>query len=157
VARSGTVRQGDDFALAVVKLAESRPQGWVGNTVGAGSVEAADFDQLGRGHVCLRLQELVHLVYDVLLKREARIVFRKWETEALSVIERAARQRIESAIPHHGRVERGVDDQGRSPLVARSAAVRSDQIVVLNADGHGLRVAEAIRGRVASAAGVVMM
>src|SRR5205823_3137759 len=58
-------------------------------------------------------------------------------------------------IPHKVRIERGVDGHGRTPLIARPAAIRADHAIVINADGNRLSVTKSTRGRVAAGAGVV--
>jgi hypothetical protein len=63
----------------------------------------------------------------------------------------------EAPIPHHRGVQRRIDHERRSSLISRASAIRSDEVIVLNANGHGLGVAESVCWRMAPAARVVMM
>jgi len=55
-----------------------------------------------------------------------------------------AGERGEAGVPHQGWIEGSVDGQRRLTLIARSRTVRADNQVVVNTDGNGLCVAEAI-------------
>ena len=76
--------------------------------------------------------------------RRQREAFWRRELEALPVVEGIAGERSEAGVPHQGWIEGCVDGQRRPPLIAGSRTVRADYQVVVNADGNGLRVAEAI-------------
>src|SRR5262249_14959706 len=83
VARASAVRQRYDFSFAIIELAKSRAQGWIGNAVRARAIETRYLNQLRRGHVCLRLQELMNPVLHILSEGEASVVLWKRKTEAL--------------------------------------------------------------------------
>src|SRR5690606_5260315 len=117
--------------------------------VGAGKVEARGFDALRRGDERLGGEQVRQV-------RE-RGPFGGGKDEALAIVERTPRRRVEARIPHEGRVEGGVDDHGRPALVARPGAPWTDDAVVVDADRDGLRVAEAIARRVTPTARVVVV
>src|SRR5579864_8277676 len=100
---------------------------------------------------------MTDVVRNIVGQREADVPCGRWKTEAKRIVERIPGQGIEPPVPHQGGIEGGVHGERCSPLVSGPAAVGAYDIVVLNADGHRLRVAESIRGRVASAARVVAM
>src|SRR5262249_51922845 len=53
--------------------------------------------------------------------------------------------------------EGGVGNSWRAPLIARPSTVGSDDAVVVNADGDGLGVAEAVRRRVTAGAIIIVI
>ena len=74
-----------------------------------------------------------------------------------AVIKWIVRERGEARVPHQVWIEGGVDDHRCAPLIARAAASGADDTVVVDADGNGLGVAEAVGGRVAPGAGIVIV
>src|SRR5947208_1400663 len=62
-----------------------------------------------------------------------------------AVIERVIRKRRKPRIPHQIGIEGGVDGHRRAALITRSAAIRADDAIVVDADGDGLSVAESTR------------
>ena len=82
---------------------------------------------------------------------------RRWKLEAGAVVEGVARQRQKARVPHQPGIERAVDDHRRAAHVARAGTIGADHAVVLDADGDGLGVTEAVGRRVAAAAGVVVV
>jgi hypothetical protein len=88
---------------------------------------------------------------------EPRRALGEREPEPLRVIERIAGNGRETAVPHQVRIERRVGREGRSALVARSRAMGTDNVVVLNSDRNGLCVAEGAARRMAAAARVVIV
>src|SRR5256885_9991779 len=83
--------------------------------------------------------------------------FRGREDETGAIVEWVSGQRVEARVPHQCRIESGIDRHWRAALVARSLATRSHEEVVVDADRDRLRIAEAIRWRVAAAACVVVV
>jgi len=135
-------------ALAVIELIE------IGTEAPRGAREPGNLDELGRRHVRLRDRQMGH---DRIVGREPRRPFRQWKLESERVIERVAGGHGEPPVPHHVRIERRVGSERRAPLVTRALAVRADDIVVLDADGNRLRVAERATRRMAAAAGIVVV
>jgi hypothetical protein len=67
-----------------------------------------------------------------------------------------AGERGEAGVPHQAWIEGCVDGQRHPTLIARSRTVRADNQVVVNTDGNGLCVAEAI-GRSAACTGIIVV
>ena len=75
--------KGRDKALtqAIVELTERRPEHAVRYAVRARASEAAHLNQLGRRHVCLRLQQVRNAVDHVVCMREVFVRLRKRKTK----------------------------------------------------------------------------
>ena len=81
----------------------------------------------------------------------------RWELEAGAVVERVAGERGEARVPHQRGIQGRIGGKRRPTLIARARPMGADDAVVVDADGHGLRVAKAVRRRVTTAAGVVVV
>ena len=114
-----------------------------------GEVEAGGLDPLRGRNERLRREQVRQV-------REAGS-FRGREDETGAIAEWVSGQRVEARVPHQCRIESGIDRHRRAALVARSLATRSHEEVVVDADRDRLRIAEAIRWRVAAAACVVVV
>ena len=79
---SRRVRQRHRLAGAIVELAEVGAECRVRHAVRTDAVEAADFDQLRRRHVRLRLQQMRHAMLGVVGVRETEVRFGKRKAEA---------------------------------------------------------------------------
>ncbi len=123
-----------------------------GPSVGHVPVKPRHFDQLRGGNVRLSLKEMLH---DRIVRGKRHVAFRRRKQKAARVVERIAGRRAESAVPHQLAQEHGVDDQRRAALIARSGAVRTHLVVVLNPNRDGLRVAKPVRRGMATGARVV--
>jgi hypothetical protein len=81
----------------------------------------------------------------------------RWKLEAGAVVERVAGERGEARVPHQRGIQRRIDGKWRPALVARACPMGADDAVVVNADRYRLRITEAVRRRVATAACVVVV
>src|SRR5262252_1202405 len=88
---------------------------------------------------------------------KTRGAFRRWKCETLRVIEGISRGSEEPAVPHQPGKECDIDCSRRPPLIPRTSAIVAHDVIVLDPDGDRLTVAEAIRRRMASGAGVIVM
>src|SRR5499427_5446283 len=88
--------------------------------------------------------------------REGKFLGR-WKLEAGAVVERVSGERGEARVPHQHGIQRRIGGQRRAALIARARPMRTDNLVVVDADRHRLRVAEAVRRRVATPTGVVVV
>ena len=105
----------------------------------------ADFDQFGRRNVRLRLQQ--DASRRGARSRPPRTACRLPAPGKLKPCEPSngsPDSDFEPVVPHQPREERGVDHRRRATLVARAGAMRTDDVVALDADGHRLRVAHAV-------------
>src|SRR5690349_5723882 len=91
IAAASSVGERHSVTFPVVELTEGRTQCRVWNPIRAGSCEARHLDELRRGHVRLCLQQYMHAVLDILLKREPRVVLGEWKAKAQGIVERIAR------------------------------------------------------------------
>src|SRR5262249_61140372 len=83
--------------------------------------------------------------------------FRRWKCEPFRVIEGIAGWRKEPAVPHEPRIKSGIDRSRRTSLIPRTSAIVAHDVIVLDPDRDRLTVPEAIRRRMASGAGVIVM
>src|SRR5262249_20351824 len=83
--------------------------------------------------------------------------FRAGKQKAAAIVEGIAREGSEPGVPHEGGEEGGVDRHRGASLVSGAFAVGSGEAVVVDADGDGLSVPEAVCGGVTAATGVVVI
>src|SRR5688572_32342502 len=90
-----------------------------------------------------------------MIRRKRRRSLRQRKCVTEGVVERIPGRREEPAVPHQRGVKRSVGRGGRPPLVSRTASVLANDVVVLNADGYRLAVAETIGRGMTTTTGVV--
>src|SRR3954470_1880075 len=89
--------------------------------------------------------------------RESQRPFGGREEEALRIVERVPRRRVETAVPHERGVKGDVQCLWASPLVVRAVSSRADNQVALHPDGNRLAIAKSEGGSMAAPAGIVIM
>ena len=145
VVESGSIGYRQDLAMAVVKLEMAWAEvAWIGGN----SSEPRHLDQLGRRDRGLRCEQGWYV---------GDQGFGKREFESQRIVKGIAGERDESRRPHQRRVKDCVWDEWCATLVARSAAVWSDDVVVVNTYCHRLRVTKTKCRRMAPGTGVVIM
>ena len=126
------------IALPVVEDPETRvhpPQPAGGIELPRGAGVARDLGQLRRRHLALCRGE----VRDArIVRRELRRAFRRRKDESHRRVERVSRRGCKPPVPHELRVKDRVHHGWSTALIPRSLSLRTDDVVVLNTDGHGL-------------------